>query len=622
MTIQSGARYDVAVDEDVAMSTRDGVRLLADIYHPAANGKRLSGAWPVLLERTPYDRRGVNPSEYSLADPDPRSRIDLARRFAAEGYVVVMQDCRGRYGSEGAFEKYVNEAEDGYDTLAWITAQPWCDGRVGTFGLSYGAHVQMAAASLNPPGLACMIVDSGGFLDAYHGGIRQGGAFELKQLTWAYKQALLSPAVMADPAHVAALLDEDLFDWFRRLPWSEGHSPLRSVPEYEAYVLKQWRQGEYGDFWRQVGLSARSHHAACADVPMLHLCGWYDPYVTTVIGNLTGLSSIKRGPIHLVMGPWTHGQRSRSHAGDVDFGTAATLDGNLAPDYDRFRLDWFDRWMKGKPADPADRPVRLFVMGGGSGWYRPDGRLDHGGHWLATDQWPLPGTAFTPFHLHADGALSPIAPTGLGDARSYRFDPSHPVPTIGGAHTSGQPVMEPGAYDQVERPDFFGCRPPFRPLADRDDVLLFQTAPLDTDTQLVGPIEIILYVSTDRPDTDIAVKLIDVYPPGPDYPNGFAMNLSHGILRLRYRQGWERPVFMEPGTVYEVRIDMFPTANLFQAGHRIRLDVTSSNFPHFDVNPNTGGAQGMPDHPVPANVRIHMDADHPSRAILPLLPVR
>ncbi|MFV3130802.1 CocE/NonD family hydrolase [Niveispirillum sp. KHB5.9] len=613
MTILPGAPYDVAVDEDVEMRTRDGVRLVADIYHPVANCTRLPGPWPVLLERTPYDRRGVNLSEYSLANPNPRSRVEIAQRFASSGYVVMMQDCRGRYASEGTFEKYVNEAEDGYDTLAWITAQPWCDGRVGTFGLSYGAHVQMAMACLNPPGLACMVVDSGGFSDAYHAGIRQGGAFELKQLTWAYKQALLSPAVMADPAHVQALLDEDLFDWFRRLPWSEGHSPLRSVPEYESYVLKQWRQGEYGDFWRQVGLSARNYYAACADVPTVHLCGWYDPYVTTIISNLTGLSAAKQGPTHMVMGPWTHGQRSRTYAGDVDFGPAATLDGNLADDYDRFRLSWFDRWLKDGKADPADAPVRLFVMGGGSGQRNADGRLDHGGRWLSAQNWPLPGTDFRTFHLHADGGLR--AETSTGQSLSWRHDPTHPVPTIGGAHTSGQPVMEPGAYDQVERADFFGCEMPGRPLAERDDVLVFQTPPLESDTTIAGPIDLVLHVSSDRPDTDIALKLIDVYP------DGFAMNLSHGIRRLRYRDGWEKPSFMEPGKVYEVRMEMFPIANLFKAGHRIRLDVSSSNFPHFDVNLNTGGAQGMPDTPVVAANRLHLDTDHPSRITLPVQPL-
>lgn len=619
MTIQPGTPYDVAVDEDVEMRTRDGVRLIADIYHPVTNGTRVPGPWPVLLERTPYDRRGVNLSEYSLANPNPRSRVEIARRFASAGYVVMMQDCRGRYASEGTFEKYVNEAEDGYDTLAWITAQPWCDGRVGTFGLSYGAHVQMAMACLNPPGLACMVVDSGGFSDAYHAGIRQGGAFELKQLTWAYKQALLSPSVVADPAHVQALLDEDLFGWFRRLPWSEGQSPLRSVPEYEAYVLKQWRQGEYGDFWRQVGLSARNYYAVCADVPMVHLCGWYDPYVTTIISNMTGLSAAKRGPVHMVMGPWTHGQRSRGYAGDVDFGPNATLDGNLAADYDQFRLSWFDRWLKGGKPAPDDAAVRLFVMGGGSGRRNADGRLDHGGQWRAASQWPLPGTIFQPLHLHAGGTLETGAPVVQAQGLSYSFDPAHPVPTIGGAHTSGQPVMEPGAYDQVERADFFGCEVPGRPLADRDDILVFHTAPLETDLTIAGPIELIAHVSCDQPDTDIAVKLIDVHPPSADYPRGFAMNLSHGILRLRYRDGWEKPVSMKPGEIYEVRVEMFPVANLFKRGHRIRLDFSSSNFPHFDVNPNTGGPQGMPDSPMPATIRLHLDADHPSRLILPLV---
>lgn len=608
---------DVVVIEDAAVPMRDGVRLFADIYLPAG-AARAGTALPVLLERTPYDKRGQSQSEFTAAAPQPRRRPEVARVFAAAGYAVVVQDCRGRYRSEGAFTKYVNEAEDGFDTLAWIAAQPWCDGQVGTYGLSYGAHVQMAAACLNPPALRCMVVDCGGFSDAYRAGIRQGGAFELKQLTWAYRHALLSPLTQADPARKAALEAEDIRDWFTRLPWSEGNSPLRAAPEYEDYVLRQWRSGDHGPYWTQLGLAACQHFGTLSDVPMVHISGWYDPYASTAVENYLGLVASKRGPVHLILGPWTHGQRSVSHAGAVDFGPAARFDGSVAPDYDRFRLAWFDRWLKGAPA-AADPPVRVFVMGGGSGRRTAEGRLDHGGSWRTGESWPLPGTRFVPHFLVPGRGLSADGPDAGPHAESFVADPDDPVPTIGGAIASGRPVMEPGAFDQVEGPDFFGSTVAGRRLSDRPDVLSFQTPPLARDVEVVGPISAVLYVASDAPDTDITIKLVDVHPPSPDWPDGFDMNVANGILRLRYRNSWDVPEPLELGTVHRVVVEAFPTANRFLKGHRIRLDIASSNFPHFDVNPNTGGAQGMPGPRRKATNTIRFDCDHPSHVILPII---
>ena len=232
---------DVHVTHDVMITMRDGVRLATDIYRPAIDGRPIDTPLPVLLERTPYDKLGTNHGDRTRDDPTPRSKPELAVDFARGGYVVALQDCRGRYGSEGVFEKYLNEGPDGVDTIAWLAKQPWCDGRVATLGLSYGAHVQSALACLAPPALAAMFLDSGGFSSAFHSGIRQGGAFELKQATWAYKHALLSPATKADPARLAALKAEDLRAWFKRMPWSEGQSPLAAAPEYENTF---WINGE------------------------------------------------------------------------------------------------------------------------------------------------------------------------------------------------------------------------------------------------------------------------------------------------------------------------------------------------------------------------------------------
>jgi uncharacterized protein len=229
---------------------------------------------------------------------------------------------------------------------------------------------------------------------------------------------------------------------------------------------------------------------------------------------------------------------------------------------------------------------------------------------------------FSPFHLHVDGRLDRAPPASGAEPLSYDFDPARPVPTIGGAMSSLDPVAYAGSWDQVEGPGFFGCTPPFLPLASRPDVLVFQTAPLREPVQVVGPIEAELWVATDGPDTDFTAKLIDVYPPGADYPHGFAMNLTDGILRARYRDSWEQPSLMRAGEVYGIAIELFPTSNLFRQGHRIRLDISSSNFPRFDTNPNTGEPEGRAQAQRIAHNSVHIGAAHPSHVILPVIPGR
>ena len=608
------------MQQDVYIAMRDGVRLAADIYFP----EDASGPLPVLLERTPYNKRGTNQGDRSLADPQPRAKPEVAAWFARAGYVYVIQDCRGRYASEGGFTKYVNESEDGADTLAWIMQQPWCNGRVGTLGLSYGAHAQSALASTAPVGLAAMFLDSGGFSSAFHSGIRQGGAFELKQLTWACKHARLAPATQADPPRRAALDAQDIRDWMAVNPWQPGHSPVAAAPEYEQFVLEQWSHEIFDDYWRSPALYARGYYPQWPDVPMVHLCSWFDPYSLTATENYAGLSRLKRGPVKLVLGPWTHGQRSVTHAGDVDFGPAATLDGNIAPDYSTLRLAWFDRHLRGDAAAPdyLPTPVKLFVMGGGSGRKNAEGRLEHGGRWRDEADWPLPQAQPIKHYLHADGALSPQAPLLDRAALEYDFDPANPVPTIGGAIASGAPVMAAGSFDQRTTPALFGASAPFGPLSGRDDVLVFQTEVLQQDVEVTGQVVANLWVSSSARDTDFTIKLLDVYPPSADYPDGCAINLAHGILRMRFRDSFEHPVLMEADAVYPIQIAAYPTSNRFVAGHRIRIDISSSNFPHFDVNPNTGAPAGTPSTPVVAHNRVHLDRERPSHVVLPIvLPI-
>lgn len=622
--------YGSTLLDTLMVPMRDGVRLATDVHMPSRDGTLLEGPWPVLLERTPYGRNRPSRSERSLAEPDrAKSRAEVAEIFVRRGYVVVYQDVRGRYDSEGAYQKYLDDADDGYDTCAWILEQPWCDGRIGTKGLSYAAHTQGALASAGAPGVAAMFLDSGGFSNSYQGGIRQGGAFELKQATWAYRNALVSPEVTADPELEAAMQAVDIHQWFREMPWSPGHSPVSLAPDYEAYLFEQWTKGAFDDYWKQPGIWAEGFHDVWPDAPMVHMSSWFDPYPRTATDNYIGLKALKQGPVRLILGPWTHGDRSLTFAGDVDFGPEATLDGQLATDFWELRVRWFDHWLRGVDNGVDREPaVRYFLMGGGSGRRNAEGRMDHGGHWKTATDWPIPEAVDTAYYLREDGTLSREQPgpsrepdsTTPGGARTFRYDPRDPVPSIGGTITSGAPIMVGGAFDQREREDFFGSTEPYRPLAERDDVLVFQTAPLAEAVEVTGPIVVRLWISSDCPDTDFTAKLVDVYPPGDDFPEGFAMNVTDGIIRCRYRDSWEEPALMTPGETYEVTIEAFPTSNLFAAGHRIRIDVSSSNYPHFDLNFNTGEPEGMATGSRVATNTVWMDADRPSHAILPIVP--
>ncbi|MFB9887192.1 CocE/NonD family hydrolase [Balneatrix alpica] len=604
-------QQDIQILRSIMVPMRDGIRLATDIYLPGSSHQQ---PWPVILERTPYGKQAISQREYSRAQPTPLTREQLAKRFAAAGFAVVMQDCRGRYESEGEFSKYINEAEDGYDTLEWITQQPWCNGKIGMTGMSYAAHTQLAAACLNPPGLACMFMDSGGFANAYQAGIRQGGAFELKQVTWAYRHALASPEAQNDPVLHQALAQEDLRAWFSRLPWKPGHSPLRWHPQYEQYLFKQWQSINFDEQWQRLGLWAEGYYQQCADVPTFMLCSWYDPYAGTIPANFIGLSQHHRGPYYMAMGPWIHGSRSEQHAGEVDFGHNAVLDGQLAEDYFQLRLNWFRRWLfDEQPAwSPQTPKVQYFRMGGGPAQLNDKGHLQHGGEWLQSQQWPPEQLSPLQFYLSSQGNLS-HHPEPQASLRQFRFDPSHPVPAIGGAITSGAPLMEGGAFNQVEREGLYGCTPPYLPLSSRADVLIFETEPLQRDLEVTGPVEVQLWISSDCPDTDFTAKLVDVYPSSSNLPQGYAMNLCDGIMRARFHSSWQQPSLLEPGKCYPLTLQLMPTSNLFKSGHRLRLEISSSKFPHFDVNPNTGENPVQASHWRVALNRVHLGGHTPSR---------
>lgn len=579
---------DVIVHRNVMIAMRDGVHLATDIYRPAKDGKPVETPLPVILERTPYDKAGTPRTELSVKKPTPMSRQDLAIHMVRLGYIAVWQDCRGRYESEGHFTKYLSEGEDGFDTMEWIAAQPWMNGRIGTQGLSYNAHTQMAMACLNPPGLAAMSVDSGGFSNAYTCGIRQGGAFELKQATWAYHRAQEA----TDDRTAAAVADESLHDWFAQMPWTKGRSPVRWNAEYEDYLIEQWQNGTFNDFWKKVGIYAAGYYDTFPKVPIIFMSSWYDAYVTTTLENFTALKGDCERPLSLIMGPWTHGNRSRQVFGDVDFGAQAVFDGQIDEDWLTYREKWFAHYLKDEADPKQSGRVHLFLMGTGTGKKTEAGHLDHGGRWIESTDWPLPEAKPLDLYLHADMSLQTSAPQAETAAISYDFDPRNPVPTIGGSLTSGEPIFTGGGFNQVESEAFYGCTRPGLPLTARHDVLSFETDILAEDTSIAGPVEIELWVTTDALDTDFTAKLVDVYPPSEDYPRGYALNITDGIFRVRYRNGFDKPEPVGKGEVFKITISPFATANMFKKGHRIRLDISSSNFPKYDVNPNTGEPEG------------------------------
>jgi uncharacterized protein len=598
-----GTEHHLPVEE-LMVTMRDGCRLATDIYGATAVPR------PVLFERTPYGKRRQRDSDQSRRDQPVPEPEQIAGFFVERGYVVVRQDCRGRGRSQGTFVKYLNEGDDGADSIAWIRAQPWCNGTVVMNGVSYSAHAQTALAAQNPPGLAAMFLDSGGFSSAYEVGTRMGGAFELKQATWAFRHAVASKEAAADPVLAEALAQTDIAEWFKSMPWRRGSSPLSVLPHYEQYLLDQWSEDAFSPYWQQPSIYSRGSYDRFPDIPSLHMSSWYDPYIRSAVENFTTLQARKVSPAHLVLGPWTHGKRCRSYAGDVDFGPNAFLDGNLSESYLQFRADWFDAVL-GKPGGKIFPIVSYFVMGGGSGRRDDAGRLMHGGHWAQDLSWPPESASLSPMYLRADGTLE-ASPASNPATLSYTFDPANPVPTIGGQVTSGEPVMVGGAFDQTTSSKTFGAKEPYLPLSSRPDVLVFRSAMLTDPVTVVGPVSADLYVSTDAPDTDFTIKLIDEYPPSKDYPQGFAMNLTEGILRLRFRDSFTEPSTVEPGRVYRVRVEAPDTANLFAKGHRIRLDISSSNFPRFDVNPNTGQPPALERRKHCADNSLHLSASRPS----------
>ena len=594
-------QYDAICHPNVMIPMRDGVRLATDIYFPALDGQPASGKFPVILERTPYDKAGSG-------------NVTNGTYYARRGYVCAIQDVRGRFVSEGEWYPFAKEAPDGYDTVEWLAAQAWSDGQVGTMGASYCGSDQSALATLNPPHLSTMIVAVGAS-NYYHCSMRQNGALEQRFMIYAFRMATTSKEAFAD-ANIKAAVDRafaNVGEWVSRAPLKKGTSPLRMLPNYEQWVLDLFTHGEYDDYWKQRGYAISQYYEEHADVPTLYLGGWYDSYARATCENYTALSKMKQSRQVLLMGPWTHGGWGVSNAGNVDFGTHSFIN------YNDLRLSWFDHFLKGMHTEVSDwSPVKIFVMGTGEGTPNYQGHLHHSGYWRDEQDFPLPDTQFTPYYLHADGELSTTLPAADEPTSCFSFDPRDPVPTIGGGISAADPIMGAGAFDQRGNSRFFGCKDTL-PLNARSDVLTFQTPPLENDVEVTGPITVKLHASSSARDTDFTAKLIDVCPLSDDFPDGLAINLTDSIIRARYRNGWDAPELLEPGQVYQFVFELYPTSNVFKKGHRIRLDISSSNWPRFDVNPNTGGDLGVERRLEIAEQTIHHEPEHPSHVVLPII---
>lgn len=593
MTMQS--KQQIVVDYDVPATMRDGVTLRANIYRPADQGP-----WPVLLTRLPYGKDF--PIGAAVLDP-----AQVARR----GYVVVVQDTRGRLASEGEWTPFVHEADDGVDTIAWAAQLPYSTGQVGMYGASYFGFTQWASAVHQPPALK-VTVPFQTWNDPLNGVLYRGGALELGTAgNWQLQMALdvLMRRHRGNPqalGQAIALLVREMdalgIQGYRSLPLQD-FAPLKQqdvAPSFfENFTHPMERDHE---LIRPLHILGHHHRVL---VPSFNIGGWYDIFLQDTITNFKVLreegSTPQARQSKLLIGPWTHGGLNNP-VGELNFGfasSAALID--LTIDFVSLQIRWFDHWLKGIDTGMLNEaPIKLFVMGANT--------------WRNEHEWPLARAVETRYYLHSgghanslhgDGALTLDPPQGEeASTDQYIYDPADPVPTRGGALLMS-PEYRSGPHDQ-------------RPVEDRTDVLVYTSAVLSSAVEVTGPIKVHLWAASSAPDTDFVARLVDVHP------DGYAQNLTDGILRARYRafERGEAPGLIEPGAAYIYEIDLWATSNLFQAGHRIRLDVTSSSFPRWDRNPNTGHAFGADAELAVARQTILHDSAHPSYVVLPIVPAR
>lgn len=558
--------HEITFEGDVQVTMRDGVVLRADVYRPKEDGK-----FPVLLLRTPYDKQ------------DDR---DMGIILATHGYVAILQDVRGRYTSVGEWYPFKHESADGYDTIEWAATLPYSNGKVGMFGGSYEGATQLLAAISHPPHLAGIFPED--TASNYHEGwTYQGGAFE----QWMSESWTASLA--KDTLNRRVRENSNPLAGIEKLPLSSF--PVQSPASQEQlapYFFDWLAHPSYDEFWKNLAID---EHYSDINVPSFHTGAWYDIFLGGTLRNYVGLKSHANGEAarrgqRLTIGVGGHAGGGRK-VGEVDFGSS------LESSETEILLRWYDHLLKNAPngAD-QDKPVKIFVMGKNE--------------WREENEWPLARARTTPYYLHSDsnansaqggGRLGPEVGANQSESDKFTYDPANPVPTHGGPLCCARTLEPAGPMDQ-------------RSVEARNDVLVYTAPAFQDDFEVTGPVSLDLYVSSSGVDTDFTAKLVDVWP------TGFEQNLNEGILRMRYRSSREHPEMMDPGKIYKITIDLTATSNVFLAGHRLRLEISSSNFPRFDRNSNTGEEQAQATRMVKAENTVWHDSKHPSALILPVVP--
>jgi putative CocE/NonD family hydrolase len=541
------------VEIDVMIPMRDGTKLAANIFRPRGEGR-----FPTILMRTPYGK------------PDEKSGD--AKPYTAAGYALVVQDCRGRGKSEGVWDPFRYDAEDGFDTQEWVGQQAWCDGSIGTAGGSYVGWTQWAPAPKGSRYLKAMVPT-----------VPFGNAYDLAYTGGAFQLALLMG--WGSAVGGVSLAPEKLQEAFRHLPLRTfGEQFEKKVPYLDEWV----KHCAYDDYWKQRGMDYRYSDVT---VPALNVGGWYDIFSKVTLDLVTQVRAASRDRKvrrneFAIIGPWTHGVGG-SKVGELDFGAGAALKlGDL-------QYQWFEYWLKGRETGVQDWPAYyLFVMGEN--------------RWRGEDEWPLKRTRLTSYFIHSAGHAASLKGDGLinttepGDEppEQFTYDGNNPVPSVGGNNLIGATA---GPQDQTR-------------VEEREDVLVYSTPPLEQDIEVTGPVKLILWAASSARDTDFTGKLVDVHTDGKAY------NLCDGILRAQYRGGMDKPALLEPGKATQFEIDLWVTSNLFRHGHRIRLEVSSSNFPRFDRNPNSGKPFGTDTELLSARQTVFHYREHASHLVLPVIP--
>jgi uncharacterized protein len=552
---------------NVSVTMRDGVALRADILLPSAEGK-----FPALIYRTPYGKHFAL-KEYKTFE-----------KAVARGYAVVVQDVRGRYASDGEFVAYQNEGRDGFDTIEWAAKQPWCDGNVGTFGLSYPGAVQWLAAVENPPHLKAMAPAM--TFSTPRNFFYSGGVFDGSWLEWIWMN--IAPDIRKRTNLAGPRTHEEAAEtWKREHQRMETFLPLRDLPDLKdvAPFYYEWLAHPSADpwwDWAELRNKYGKVHAA-----VLNLSGWYDEAygpdgATTNFNGLLKDRGEKDPRTRTIIGPWTHGEQEKTRAGEREFGPGAAID------YDELILRWMDRYVRGiQNGIDREKPVRLFVMGKNV--------------WRDEEAWPLARANTQTYYLRSESntarfaRLNQTAPDRAGRYNEFISDPAHPVT---------DPYTAYGAHD-------------YHALTGRNDVLVYDSDPLLADTEVTGPIHVEIFISADVPDVDLWVRLLDVAP------DGTALNLmSPGldVLRASYRSEKLQPELLKPGEIYRLNLNNMVTSNVFRAGHQIRVQISGAFFPHFSRNLQSGESEVTSSRMCPGHIRIHHDPDHRSRIELPVVP--